>query len=1153
MECPKCGIEIDDKAMVCPNCKKVLKLACPVCKTVNTSNTCKKCGYVILSKCYKCGKINRTISGKCKKCGFSTEKSVIRNEANSDDFAILTIDFPNLSDMKKHLGSVKLYNKFKINLDRIISGYAKSAGVRRQITDQTYIIRYYKDYTFKASVNSAITGALELLNSITAMNCKLTRKKNAVVKCNMFLLKRNVEDNPNDYNSGYNISLLNQNIKDEDDKILNTFQILTDSDVANVIDSEYNLTALNSLLVKNEMKTFYEVDLKNYVKIEFPPEEGDDTVKIPNFVQNMLVEQDKLDGDALRRLDSPKDSDDVYDIETIDFAEVNCEFFRTENVDILFHIMNKFQTMPKGILAIRTAELYKPYSLKILNAASQSGQFENIISLTCYDEMKYSPYSFFRDLVSAIFEYTVSQKLFFQNDFSMFSSVDPDGLIRDLITLQQREEETVEDTRYKYYDIFMTLLQIIPKTLIFIEDFDKIDSGSYDVLKYIFESLEQLEVSFLITYNKDFALHKDFHFLLAKSYYSEISLKPTSFEKMIEDNKIFYRSILNNFYFQRIAKYACGSVLFIDVAIQYLIESGVYAYTDDSIEMINSKTIIIPSSLDKLYCRRLNLLQDDAQTMKFLTSVVLLGTRIDMDTIESLDYKNLDDIMSKLTDMGYIYQYNNCIYFPNYNTLRKNLLSSISKIYLREVAEELFDKIFNPDMPSPIKAYLYGLLGEHESEREQWEMLAGINLSLGDFNAYINCVDKIIQILDNNVNLENIQEINNYKAKLYENISNNLYEYIPDKSSNIAEMTLKNIETSAASDKIILLCNKMINGALSTGNYTYALELTHKVLSLVPPSSLNPNDKNFNNYFFLMSLIHIQILFNIGALTDCIDVAFKVLNIIDKNTMPLLKPDDMSEENFQLLITLSIGYTALTNVLLLGGNVQELLNIVRNDLDFIPKSYDLFIALQDLIHGADISVELSEIDNNDLFGKYIYNIINAFINLNNDYKLFAQNVYKAKIAVKNNGLFQLEIFADLLIAYAYVQLKSFEKAEYIIYAIINKTTENGMTIMLYAAWYVMSCMHLKQNRYDTAFGIVNNSLIQLEKNNTTSEYLLMLFKYNMFKILMFKGEYDKAQICIEHAQYIAHKHGINFKFNLEKSDYTPVEEEFVTANSESEE
>ena len=75
MECPKCGLEIDDKAMVCPNCKKVLKLACPVCKTINESNTCRKCGYVIITKCHNCGKINQTFNKKCKKCGFDTEKT----------------------------------------------------------------------------------------------------------------------------------------------------------------------------------------------------------------------------------------------------------------------------------------------------------------------------------------------------------------------------------------------------------------------------------------------------------------------------------------------------------------------------------------------------------------------------------------------------------------------------------------------------------------------------------------------------------------------------------------------------------------------------------------------------------------------------------------------------------------------------------------------------------------------------------------------------------------------------------------------------------------------------------------------------------------------------------------------------------------------
>ena len=156
MECPKCGFEIDEKALVCPNCKKVLKLACPICKTINDSNTCKSCGYVIISKCHNCGKINQTISKKCKKCGFSTEKSVIMNESNADDYVLMTIDFPNLNEMKNVLGSVKLLNKFKINLDNLITSYAKSIGVRRQVVGKTYVIRFDKDYTFNSSVATAV-------------------------------------------------------------------------------------------------------------------------------------------------------------------------------------------------------------------------------------------------------------------------------------------------------------------------------------------------------------------------------------------------------------------------------------------------------------------------------------------------------------------------------------------------------------------------------------------------------------------------------------------------------------------------------------------------------------------------------------------------------------------------------------------------------------------------------------------------------------------------------------------------------------------------------------------------------------------------------------------------------------------------------------
>lgn len=1147
MECPKCGLEIDDKAMVCPNCKKVLKLACPICKTINVSNTCKKCGYVIISKCHNCGKINQTISKKCKKCGFDTEKSVILNEANSDEYALMTIDFPNLDDMKQLLGSAKLYNKFKINLDSIIATYVKSIGLRRQIIGKTTVIRFTRDYTFNSSVASAIKTAIELLNQITAMNCKLSGKKNATIRCNMFLLQRNVEDDPSDINSGFNVSLINQNKKGKDEKILNTFQMLVDDRVADAIGGEYKVSPLNSVLLKDEMVMISEVDLREFVKVEYPEEDVDE-IKIPNFVQNMLIEQDKLDGEALKSLDTTGgDPDAIYDIDTIDFEEIECEFIRTENIDVTYHIMNKFQATSKGIVAIKTPEMYKPYTLKVLNAVAETGKFNNIISLTCYDEMKYAPYSFFRELVSAIFEYTVSQKLFFQNDFSMFANIDPDGLIRDLITLHERETENAEDTRYIYFDIFLTLLQVIPKTLIFVEDFDKIDASSYDVLKYLFGAFEDLDVSFLVTYDKSFSLHKDCYFLLRTPYYTEISLKPTSFEKLIEDNKVYFRNILNNFYFQRIAKYACGSSLFIDIAIQYLIESGVYVADDDSVEMINPKTIIIPSNLDKLVSRRLSLLQDDADAMKFLTSIVFIGTRVDMMTVENLGYENYKEIIGKLTDMGYVYEYNNCLYFPNYNLLRRNLLSTISPIYLKEIAQELFDKIYNEaDIPSTAEAYLYSLLGDKEKERKEWEELAKVNLSLGDFSSYVNCAGKIIELLSEIDDPEQAESIEQYKNSLYENISENLYDYIPEKTSDIAEATLRNIEKTGDVDKIIQLCNKLIMGALAAGDYNHALELTHKVLAILPPSSINPADENFNHYFFLISLIHIQILFNIGALVDCLDVGYKVLNVVNNSTIEILKPDYYQLDDFKALIVDSAGFVALANVLLMTGGVSEFLNILKQELDCIPPSYDLFIALQDLLKGTEVSVNVNEVAQNDRFGHFFAELIQAFTCNDGSY---IEHIYRAKIVAKDNKLHQLELFADILIGYAYVQAQSFRKAESIIYKIIKETNNNGMTTLLYVAWFVMSELHIKQKKYDVAYGILNNSLIQLEKSNTTSEYLLMLFKYNMFKVMMFKRQYEKAEICLGHAQYLAQKYNINYNFDIDASHYIVEDNENSVENT----
>lgn len=1143
MECPKCGLEIDEKTTVCPNCKKVLKVVCPICKTINKTNTCKKCGYVIITKCNKCGKVNQTVDKKCKKCGFSLEQSVILNEANTDNFALMTIDFPNVNELRNLLGSVQLLNKFKIKLDKIIFDIAKASGIRRQILNNTYILRFDKAYTFNSSVDGAITAAVNIITEMTKMNYKLTNKKNATVRCNMFILRRSIDDNPYDIKSGFNISMVKQS-EDAKQRALNTSQVIVDNYVKESLDAKYSSSPLNSVMIKDQMVMFHEVDINSHIKINYEDLEDkpEEEVEVPNFVQNMLVEQDKLDGEALSKLESPTDPDAIYDIETIHFNDIQCQFIRTENIDVFYHMVSRMSEYPYGICAIKTAPLYVPYSLKIISTIEELNIYKNIISITCYDEMKYSPYSFFRELVSAIFEFAVSQKLFNTNDFSMFKSIDPEGLVKDLVTLQERGIDETNRRHLSYYDIFFTLMNAIPETLIFIENFDKIDASSYEVMKFLFEQFNKLKVSYVILYDKDFSLHKENYSLLSRPYYTEITLKPTSFERMIEENKEYYRKIMDSFYFHRIAKYSFGSILFLDVAIQYLVESGVYEATDDCIELVNPKTIIIPSSLKKLMKRRLNLLEDDPDAIKFLATCVLMGTRIDQDTIKSLKYDSIDEIIKNLSDMGYIYFWNNCMYFPNYNLLRESILSVMNKDLLQAVARDLFDKVFVENMPSPTKAYLFGLLEDYKSEFLEWENLAKISLSLGDYNAYTNCAEKILELLDRNTDEEKQEEIDQYKLDLSENIANNLISYDPEKTAQIAENTLSRLETAGENDRVIELCNKMIQGYMKDGKYTHALELTHKILSRLPNSSIDPAAPDFNKYFFFMSLIHIEILFNIGALNDCIDIGYKVLSFVNQATLDTMRPEYMTKEEFEAIVIDAVGFVALSSVLQLKGIAKEFLNIVKADLPQVPPSYDIFPALEEFLKGNRTAYSPVMVSDRDRFSGILFHIMEAFHKYSKDYNGFAEEIYAAKRIARFTNLHALELFCDLMIGKAYCDMESYDKASLIIYKIIRTTGDNGMSDMTYTAWLVMSEMSIRQGRYTVAYGIINNSLIQLEKAEGSNEYLLMLFKYQMFKVMMYKGKAEQAQICLVQCIYLSKKHNIQIEFDTDASHYVPLED-----------
>lgn len=472
--------------------------------------------------------------------------------------------------------------------------------------------------------------------------------------------------------------------------------------------------------------------------------------------------------------------------------------------------------------------------------------------------------------------------------------------------------------------------------------------------------------------------------------------------------------------------------------------------------------------------------------------------------------------------------------------MRDNILEVLDSTVIKEISQVLFDNVFDEHMPAPEKAYLYRLLKDYKSEFLEWENLAKINLSLGDFNAYLNCADKILELLDMNTNLEAQNDIEQYRLELYESIANNMFDFVPEETFAIAEKTLHNLEKKTSPDKIIDLCNKLIQGCLQNGKYTHALELTHKVLSLLPNSSIDPGATNFNKYFFLMNIVHVEILFNIGAWEECIEVGYNILNVVNQENLEIMKPDYLRVEQFEQIIMDTVGYVALANILQLKGNVRDFLNIVRSDFTNVPHGFDAFVALESLIFGQTPVYDETLLADDNKFSAIIYHIIEAFTRCRHDYKIFAEEIYQAKILAKKYNLLQIELFIDLMIGYAYLKLCSFRKASSIIYHIIKVSNENGLTSLLYIAWLVMSELNMAQGKYIVAKGILKNALIQLEKTDCSNEYLLMLYKYNMYKLLKFKNDEENAQICLAQANYLVKKYGISFEFDTDPEHYVPL-------------
>lgn len=1110
MICPKCNKEIDDNVLVCPGCKKVLKLLCPKCNTVNKSNQCKKCGFVIVSKCHKCGEINQTIDAKCQKCGFSTYTSVAINASNIDEFACLTIEFPNLNEIKAVLGSTKLTEKFKANLDKLIFNYTKTFGITREIIEDVYVVRFNKDGSFSTSAKNAMKAAIEIQNLITELNFKLNKLKSIVLNCNIAVLKRDIYSKPDQYKSGFDIKLIYSNKKEL--KLLNSLQIITDSYIYEQVCDDFDLSAITAKFVKNEMMTFFELNLKKYIKI---PQEKEPAEEEQNLAKLNIFNED---------IEEFEDKNEAQNKKAIDFNDLRCKFTKVKSLHLIPEIVEIFKKNRKKIVAIKGEKQFQPRTHKLLYQIETSNLFKNVFRVTCYDEMKYKPYGFFYELLASIYNFSLSPKNFYSNKFEMFSTIDSSEFIKNLINLTERQFPHPEDVRYSLFDIFYNIFASMSNSLIYIENFEKIDDTSNEVLQLLFEKFNDLDVSYLVTTGKELPLHKKSHFLLTNSNYIEVTSRPTPFKEIIGKSAKRFEKIIDSYEMVKIAQNTKGSVTYFSHAIDYLLEKQFLYLQDNFFVINNSESIIIPADLDELIKRRLKNFAKNKDMYKFFGTLLLIGPMIDLTTVGLLGI-NAKPLIAKLTQKNYIYMYNNTIYIQNYSLYKENFISSSSQELKEEIAQELLEKVFSAENKHPCETLLCRILGQEKQEFIIWEKLSRLNASMGDFSAYLHCSIKFLKLLDKHVDESSQKTIDEYKMEVYENISNLIYKYTPNEVYNIAQIVLSNLEKSTDDKKILNLYNKMLQGCFIGGNYSYALDLVHKILRKFSNSSINPQDGNFDVKFFLISLVKIEVLFSVGSLKDCVEAGEEILEVLTPQNIPQLRPENLSEKQFEEVIFDAMCFVAIAKVLLLQSDLKTFTDKIQINVGRVPAVFDLFLTLETIVKGQKVMIPLNEAKD-DKFSKVIISIIKAFGEEKIDYTKFADNIYQAKISAKMNKLTQIELICDLLIGYSYFRLGQEDKASAIYYSVLESCTKNGLKMVTYLDWYLISLLKFEQQDIEVAYGIADNATVQLGKDHNAGDFIFYLFRILLSKIYEAKGNPQAAESCLNDVKFIKEKYGL---------------------------
>ncbi len=1067
MKCPKCHSEINDNETVCPKCHKVLLLECPNCHSLEETAVCTQCGYKILIKCSKCGRINPTINDVCVKCGFSTKTSLAYQECESDELASVIIKFNNLKKIRRILKAKDLYQKFYYRLKNLLLAQIKNAGGLFIKYDNAFVVNFNKELSFATSSNKAVRFALKTVNSLVQLNSNTVKQLRTPLGINITIIKKSAEKLQELCLPENHLKLLNT--KKDIKNYLKDIQIVLDQSVWEEIRRDYKTDSLYSIEENGATTMFYEIVTDSYV---LPPD-NEKEESSNNAAQHVL---NKSKSRECKK-------EDVYSFKVFDI-NAKCKFDKSTAVSIKDKLTALDFNKNGKIVALRSELKNRADISDIITVYKKQG-FDTLI-VNCTEEMTFKPWGFFIQLFKEYYSLPCV-------NFTNLEKINSEHLkiFRPLFELclgNAVKSSTPEDARFNYMENWSKFLSILSKTVIIVDGFELLDDTSIQTIELYFDKYRNIKPNFVFVTSDNISVHSKIKTLMSTNLYTEIKLTDSSFSNCLSSLKPDASDFIGSFYFEKIQENFDGSYLFFKYAINYLINSGVLVNFENKLLVRDSKSVIVPNDITDLYKSVTKHLCKKQHISQLLILFKFLGTYTDLSTLEKFKIPDLPEIIKLFIENNLAVNIGNSIILNN----AKLMLDAISEVvdFDKELIKDLLAKIGNSRTDKSIKAILQGNLKNYNSEYALLCENADFSISTGDYDAYLkNCLGflSLIETVESSISVENLEE---RKKGVYNSILMYLYSYQPAKIYFIENILLMDAINENNDEKIVKLSNLMLQGALISSNYTDALGLLHNILSRMKTPTLLI-DGVVNTKFLLLSLVHIEILYNIGKYRECVDTAVEILSVIRIEIIDKIKPISFSTNLFVSHLLETMRLAGLAKLYLMDNNIEQFFDLIKTALNTELPEKDCILAIRDYL--ADKVYQIGNIEEYSPFSKVIFLILQELSNLNGDYKTFAQNIYQAKLLSEDIHQQEIKYLCDTLIAYAYSKIGITFKADTIYKDVMQKSETSAMFNSLAISKYFLALLY-KDKEPQVAIRYISDSLDLIKNNNNQHAILYALFE-----------------------------------------------------------